>query len=63
MVGGSVVREHSPTADSLLREPAERTGQEANGRRLLIIGEYLHLGQASGVVDRDVHLFVTGATG
>ena len=61
-VGGAVVREDPSAGDPLLREPADCAGQETNSRRPLLVGEHLDVGQAGGVVDGDVHLFVAGAS-
>lgn len=59
-VGGAVVREDPSACDPLLREPADCPGQEPNGRRSLLVGEHLDVGQAGGVIDGDVYFLVAG---
>lgn len=51
----SIFRSHRAEGDPDLNELVDSTGQEANGRRLLLVGNDLNFGRAFVVVDGDVH--------
>ena len=61
-IGGAVVGEDTTAGDPLLAEPAHSPRQEADRGGLLLVGQHLHVSQASGVIHRHVDLLVAGAS-
>jgi hypothetical protein len=59
---GAVVRENTTADDPLRAEPVHSPGQEADRGGLLLVGQHLDVGQAGGVIHRDVDLLVASAT-
>src|SRR3954453_21599941 len=56
-VGRAVVGDQLLDGDAVAREVLDGAAQEADGGDRLLVGEDLDVGQAGGVVDRDVHVF------
>ena len=54
-IARAVVGHHPFDPDALALEPAQRADQEAGGRLASLVRQDLDIGEARGVVDRDVH--------
>lgn len=62
-VGRAVVAHHLSAQHALAVEPGQSPAQEADGRALLLVSEYLDVGQPCGVVDRSVDPVIADARG
>ena len=62
MVGTAIVREHPLTGDPLAVEPGNSPEQETHSRLLLLIGQYLDIGQPRGIGVGDMGFFMTSTT-
>jgi len=62
-VGRAVVAHHPPAFDPLVVEPGDSTAEKADHRWLLLIRQYLDVGQAYGVIHGNMDLVVAEAVG
>jgi len=62
-VGRAVVAHHPPALDALSVEPGDSSAEKADHRWLLLIRQYLDVGQACGVIHGNMDLVVADAVG
>ncbi len=62
-VAGAVVGHDALHVDAMLGEPGDRSFQERDAGGAFLVGEDLDVGEAAGVVDRDVDVLPAGLVG
>ncbi len=60
-IGGAVVAHHPPALDALGVEPGNGPAEKVDEHWLLLVRQHLNIGEASVVINRHMHLGVTGA--